>query len=109
MAFVRFGWPHNCSDCIEYAHVKNDLSVYENVILFRNRILIPKELRLVVLNLLHSSHGGIVAMKAEARQSVWWPNLNNDIEDMIKSCDVCTLNNSIVKSPVLHWSGGGKP
>ena len=109
MAFVRFGWPHNCSDCIEYAHVKNDLSVYENVILFRNRILIPQELRLVVLNLLHSSHGGIVAMKAEARQSVWWPNLNNDIEDMIKSCDVCTLNNSIVKSPVLHWSGGGKP
>ena len=48
-------------------------------------------------------------MKAEARQSVWWPNLNNDIEDMIKSCNLCTMNNSIDRAPTLHWSYVSKP
>ena len=109
LSFVKFGWPSNCNECNEYAHVKNDLTVYDNVILFQNRILIPTELRSDVLRLLHSRHNGIVATKAEARQSVWWPNLNNDIEDMIRSCKVCAVNNSTVRSPSLQWSYVGKP
>ena len=41
MSFVKFGWPYHNNECNEYAHVKNDLTLYDNVIMFKNRILIP--------------------------------------------------------------------
>ena len=64
--------------CNEYSHVKNDLSLHDGVIIFRNRIVIPSEIRPNILNILHSSHNGMVSMKAEARQTLWWPNISNE-------------------------------
>ena len=68
ISFVKFGWPYYNNECNECAHAKNDLTVYDDIILFKNRILIPAELRSGILRLLHSSHSGIIATKAEARQ-----------------------------------------
>ena len=41
-------------------------------------------------------HPGIVAMKAIARSYLWWPNLNAEIELMVKNCEVCQ---SVRKAP----------
>ena len=31
-------------------------------------------------------------MKALARHLVWWPKLDNDVEDVVKHCDDCQQN-----------------
>ena len=38
---------------------------------------------------LHSTHPGIVKMKALARSYVWWPRIDNQLEQQVKSCPSC--------------------
>ena len=41
---VKFGWIED-SILSEYTHVKVDLSIYDDVLLYRNRVIIPSDLR----------------------------------------------------------------
>lgn len=105
---VKFGW-YNDVSLSEYATVKSDLSIYNGVILYRNRVIIPTELRCKVLQHLHVGHNGITAMKAEARSWVWWPKMDQDISELTKSCSICFKNFQKPPSPVLSWPNTGKP
>lgn len=48
-------------------------------------------LRKEILQLLHSSHFGIVKTKSLARSYVFWPGLSQDIEAVVKTCDICAI------------------
>ena len=48
-------------------------------------IILPL-LRNRLLQGLHEEHPGIVATKAIARSYLWWPNLDAEIELMVKNC-----------------------
>ena len=37
----------------------------------------------------HSGHLGIEKTKTRARSSLYWPNIDNELTDAIKSCSVC--------------------
>ena len=67
-----------------------------------NRILIPATLRKKVLNLGHQGHLGIVKMKYLMSTKVWWPNMNNDIENFAKSCICCTATSQPDKLPQIQ-------
>jgi len=60
----------------QYWKHRNELSVVNGVLLYNNRIVIPKSLRKEVLDSLHSAHQGVAGMKARARASVFWPGIN---------------------------------
>ena len=89
--------------------MKADLSLHNDVILYRNRVLVPMDLRCKVLEHLHIGHNGINAMKAEARNWVWWPKMDQDIEEVNKCCDICFKNYSTSANPVLAWPSAGMP
>lgn len=59
-------------------------------------MVIPKTLRQRVLKQLHKGHQGIVRTKALARSYVYWPNIDKDVENLIKNCEACA---STAKSP----------
>lgn len=59
-------------------------------------VIIPSFLMNRLLQGLHEEHPGIVAMKAIARSYLWWPNLDAEIELMVKNCEVC---HSVWKAP----------
>ena len=105
---VKFGWG---SDALlsEYAAVKSDLSIYDNVLLFRNRVVIPADLRSNILAQLHVGHNGISAMKAEARNWIWWPKLDQDISEVTKACSICFKNLQNPRAVTLSWPETGKP
>ena len=50
------------------------------------RILIPLNLRLEVLDKIHQGHVGIMKCQERAKQSVWWPGLSTQVQDMVQSC-----------------------
>ena len=52
-------------------------------------IVIPYSLRQQVLTQLHTSHMGIEKTELLAHDSVFWSNVNADIEGYIKHCATC--------------------
>ena len=38
---------------------------------------------------LHASHQGIKATLRRARESMHWPNMNAEIKDYVRKCDIC--------------------
>ena len=48
-------------------------------------------------------HNGIVAMKVEARTRVWWPGINQDIEEVTKGCPECSGNFKSKPGQYMSW------
>ena len=65
------------------------LAVIDGVILKGRHIFIPNSLRQQVLTQLHTRHMGIEKTKLLARDSVFWSNINADIEGYVKNCATC--------------------
>ena len=61
-----------------------------------DRIIVPTELRKTLLDTLHFGHAGTTTMTAEAK-IFWWPNINKDIEDKVKSCIACMSSGKNLK------------
>ena len=49
----------------------------------------PSSLRRQMLNLVHESHLGIIKCKQRAREVLYWPAMNSDIEETVKNCTKC--------------------
>ena len=45
-----------------------------------------------MLDIIHSSHLGIVKCKSRAREVLFWPCMNSDIEEKISKCATCALH-----------------
>ena len=106
--YLKFGWPKQDNICGEFSKIKNDLSLYEGAVLFRNRVIIPSKLRKEILDILHIGHNGILAMKEEARKTIFWPNISLDIEEKVKNCNNCSVNNFQKCLPKLQWPQSNK-
>ena len=73
-----------------YWESRADLAIDSDGTILRNgRLLVPRPLRREVLKDLHSSHQGQSRTLQRARQVVFWPNMSNDIKNMVRSCDTC--------------------
>ena len=66
--------------------VRNELTFIGQVILRGTRIMIPKVLRHIVVELAHEGHQGIVKMKERLRSKVWWPGVDKDAERKCREC-----------------------
>ena len=77
---------------------------------YGDTVLVPESLRESLLNELHEGHLGIVKMKMVARSYIWWPNMDNDIETLAKSCSGCAQTQAMPnKANVYPWSYPKKP
>ena len=103
---ILHGWPkekRQCKAIIEdYWNFRDELSVIGNVIVKGERTVIPKSLRAECLRSIHCSHLGIEKTKQRAREVIFWPGLNHDIELLIRSCETCgKVANSNPKQPLI--------
>ena len=89
------GWPESPSPdktLSPYFKKRFELSVEGGVVLWGNRIVIHVALRNKILQELHSTHQGVTGMKSIARSLLWWPNLDLDIDDRVRTCNECIQN-----------------
>ena len=57
-----------------------------------------------ILEKLHSVHQGINKCRARASEAVWWPEMNDDIERIVQSCELCQSTLSVNRREPLICS-----
>ncbi|XP_061196508.1 uncharacterized protein K02A2.6-like [Saccostrea echinata] len=77
-----------------YFSARSELSVWNGILMYRDRIVIPKALRPETLKDAHSGHLGLNKCRERARGAVWWPGISTDIERTDKSCEFCLVHQS---------------
>lgn len=91
--YCKVGWPtdkRNCPENLRYwFKIRNDITVEDSLLFFNERVIIPIKMRNMILNKLHEPHFGITKTIQRARDSVYWPNINNDIENVVTRCKIC--------------------
>ena len=76
-------------------------------ILWRSRIVIPPQGHSMVLS---DTHQGSSKMKALRRSYVWWPGMDAEIENLVKSCSTCQENRPSPPAAPLHsWEWPSEP
>lgn len=99
--YIMFGWPckwENEEDkCFFYR--RNELYAEHGCILYKYRAVTPQVLQKQVLSEIHDGHLGIVKMKSIARNFVYWPSVDQDIEVLGLNCDACR---SVRDAPPRH-------
>ncbi|XP_058448606.1 uncharacterized protein K02A2.6-like [Malaya genurostris] len=91
--FIINGWPKRYDEVPAniqvYWKYKHELSTVNGLVLRNDRILIPRNFRKEILEKLHRSHSGIEATTKLARDTVFWPGINDQIKQRVQQCDTC--------------------
>lgn len=89
--YVINGWPRRVSDhsLKPYHNCRLQLSLENGLLMRGHKIVIPESVRQSICNELHSSHFGIVKMKADARRLLWFPGIDAALERLAAACAVC--------------------
>uniref|UniRef100_A0A1I8B504 RNA-directed DNA polymerase n=1 Tax=Meloidogyne hapla TaxID=6305 RepID=A0A1I8B504_MELHA len=104
--YICNGWPKQVEnhELLFWSSRRQNLQIVDDCILFVNKVVIPLTLRNKILESLHASHSGIVRMKNLAREYVYWPGINKEIEEMSANCKSCQETIKIpVKNELSPW------
>jgi transposase InsO family protein len=95
------GWPRTqkilSHDVAQFFARRESLMVIENCLFYGDRLVVPTCYQQRVLEELHTGHPGVARMKLLARSKVFWPNIDQQIENLVKKCESCAVN---AKSPI---------
>ena len=87
------GWPQNKENCppeiIEYWHIRDELSVAGDIVLRGSKLVIPKAMRKKTLDKIHEGHMGIEKCRRRAREALYWPGINREVEQVVNNCSSC--------------------
>ena len=65
------------------------LSIKSGLITCRNRIIVPREMRPEMLLYIHEGHQGKERCLLGARNTVFWPKMTYDVQQLIEKCVIC--------------------
>ena len=103
---MKSGWEGVVSqpNFAPYLNRKDELTMHHGILMWGNRVIVPTKLRGRVMETLHGGHMGTVKMKGLARGYVWWPRMDEDIEDVTKRCEGCQgIANNPKQAPLHRW------
>ncbi|MEE4247439.1 MAG: RNase H-like domain-containing protein [Kangiellaceae bacterium] len=90
---INTGWPASIKDLPTelrpYWSFRDDIGIAEGVLFKGKQVIIPVHLREDILQQLHQAHLGIERTRRLARETVYWPGINNEIELQTKACTKC--------------------
>ncbi|KAL0963939.1 hypothetical protein UPYG_G00315580 [Umbra pygmaea] len=69
---------------------RDELVVDDGIVIKGQRTVIPHSLHREYINIIHRGHPGLESTKRRARSTVFWPTMNNDIEEELLSRSACT-------------------
>ena len=72
-----------------YWTFREELTIEDGFILKGTRIVIPSMKCEAVLKLIHEGHLGLSKCKLYAKETVYWPGLNDQLDKLILNCELC--------------------
>ena len=91
--YIEVGFPQQRNQlptkCQRYWDIRRQLTIDNGLIVYGCRLLIPVKLRQSVLHQLHAAHQGTTRTKSRARLVIYWPGMDNDIDNTILACKSC--------------------
>ena len=65
------------------------LSIKSGIITCGNRIIVPREMQPEMLQYIHEGRQGKERCLLMARNTVFWPKITNDVQQLIEKCMIC--------------------
>ena len=97
------GWPHQQRHVPRvtrrYWDFRDELST-NGLLLKEPRLVIPHKLQEEYLHCLHKGHLSATKVQENAKEHMYWPGINTDIEDFTKRCQECIKQSQIAKEPL---------
>ncbi|KAK3108757.1 hypothetical protein FSP39_014959 [Pinctada imbricata] len=113
---TQSGWPNNKRDvpeCIRhYYNHRDEIACMDGLLFKGHKLIIPTQLRKEMLDIVHSSHLGIVKCKSRARDIMYWPGMITRIEEIVSECPICAVHQRqnekepllVTETPDRPWS-----
>ena len=104
ISYCSTGWPVKSSlpDSVKpYRKYQGELSVLDNLLLYQNRLVIPRQQQQQILQKLHNGHQGIQRCRLQAKSLVWWLHIHSDIDSFIKQCHECQKSSVLPREPLI--------
>ena len=92
---IKQGWPSTIKEVPSvlqsYWIFREELmiEIEDGIILKGTRIVIPAKKCEAVLKHIHEVHLGLKKWKLHAKETVYWPGLNDQLEKLIVNCELC--------------------
>lgn len=85
---IKAGWPDVRKKCPSslagYCSHRDEISEIERLLFKGEQIIIPHALRAEMLECIHTAHMGTEKSKKRARNILFWPGMNKQIEEMVE-------------------------
>ena len=90
---IQKGWPSNIkelpSEIQAFWTFWEEMTIEDGLILKGTRIVIPSQKLAEILKLIHKGHLGLTKCKVQAKETVYWPSLNDQLEKLVLNCQLC--------------------
>ena len=85
----------------EDQQISEVFSTCNDVLMYRERVVIPATLQKRILKDFHVGHPGATRMKSLMRSYVFWKNMDRNIEETVNACKGCAL---AAKAPPIKFT-----
>ena len=100
---ITYGWPTTVQELPKelqaYWTFREEMSVEDGLILKATRIVIPPSMQESIIQQLHEGHLGFTKCFNRAKQTVYWPNLRKELEELVLNCKLCLKHSSAKRKP----------
>ena len=107
---IQQGWPKTIKEVPQeiqkYWTFHEELMIEDGLILKGTRIVIPDEKREEILRQIHEGHLGLNKCQMHTKETVYWPGLNDQLEQLILNCQVCLKYSRSKDKGSLHTALG---
>ena len=90
---IMHGWPCTIreapSEIQPYWTFREELTIEDSIVLKGTWIVVPHKKCQVTLQLIHEGHLGLGKCKLRAKDAVYWPGLNHQLEKLVLNCELC--------------------
>ena len=68
---------------------QEELTIKDGLVLKGMRIVIPKNKHNEILKMIHKGHLGLGKCKLQVEDTVYWPGINEQLEQVVLNCELC--------------------
>ena len=101
------GWPNKNQLDVElkpYWDAQGELTEGNGVLMYGQRMVVPKPLQAETLQKIHEGQQGITRCRLRAKMSVWWRGLSKQLKSYVEKCPECAKDVKPSKEPLIPTS-----